>query len=127
MPDELEVYPDALDRLSRSRYYDMNGKPITLMTWARQVEHDNVTLAYTRIDSIVPRRLTLEVSTVWMGLDHNFSGIGPILIFETMVFGDVEGLEEAQWRYSDKHTALREHYAVVTTVKRALGFPPELV
>lgn len=121
MHDDLEVVDDGL-----GRFYDMDGRRIGLMTWARQVERDNVTLAYTRIDSIVPRRLTLEVSTVWLGLDHNWSGIGPPIIFETMIFGDVEDLDRAQWRYSDKHTALSEHYEIVGQVRRLLGFPPEL-
>ena len=38
------------------------------------------------------------VSTVFLGLDHNFTGGGPPLIFETMVFGPGgEGLEQERW------------------------------
>lgn len=29
----------------------------------------------------------VNVSTVFVGIDHNFSGNGPPLIFETMIFG----------------------------------------
>lgn len=28
-----------------------------------------------------------RISTVFLGIDHNFSGEGPPLIFETMIFG----------------------------------------
>jgi len=44
-------------------------------------------------DTIAPG---LDVSTVFLGLDHSIGG-GPPLLFETMVFRDGEGGD--QWRY----------------------------
>ena len=50
------------------------------------------------------------VSTVWMGLDHNFRD-GPPLIFESMYFGG--GDEEDQERYSTEAEALAGHERMV--------------
>lgn len=115
----------------------MEGRPIDLMAWAKLIEESTLAMAdgsgagarvaQTMIDRIIPERVSLLVSTVWLGIDMNFSRLGPPLIFETMVFGDVEELDELQWRWPDRHTALREHYVIVEQVKRSLGFPPELV
>lgn len=44
------------------------------------------------------------VSTVFLGLDHNWSGQGPPIVFETMVFGgdrDQEMLRYATWDEAD--------------------------
>ena len=32
----------------------------------------------------------IHVSTVWLGIDHNFTPYGPPLIFETMVFVELD-------------------------------------
>ena len=52
------------------------------------------------------------VSTVWLGLDHSFTG-GKPLIFETMVFDgerhNNRGSDYAQKRYSTEEEALRGH------------------
>lgn len=52
-----------------------------------------------------------EVSTVWMGLDHNFFGEGPPLIFETMIFGGP--LDGQRWRWPTEEAALAGHDQVV--------------
>jgi hypothetical protein len=59
------------------------------------------------------------VSTVFLGIDHQYGG-GPPLLFETMVFplepnGDVNSLEEQCYRYSTWDDAEAGHKA---TVKR---------
>ena len=51
-----------------------------------------------------------DVSTVFLGLDHNYGGNGPPLIFETMVFGDDELDVE---RYATWNEAERGHDAMV--------------
>lgn len=54
------------------------------------------------------------VSTVFLGLDHNF-GEGPPLLFETMVF---EGpLDQRMQRYSTWEEAERGHYEMVLQVQ----------
>lgn len=56
----------------------------------------------------------VEVSTVWLGLDHGF-GVGPPLIFETMIFGG--HLDQHQQRYSTKAEAQAGHARAVEAVK----------
>lgn len=62
-------------------YYDREGRPLTRMEWASRVgDYDYKRVAWTDIGAY-------QVSTVWLGLNHNWSPDGPPLIFETMVFG----------------------------------------
>jgi len=60
-------------------YYDKNGTPMSLMEWCKVFEDKD----YKRI--ALYQGIFVDVSTVWLGLDHNFGGGLPI-IFETMVF-----------------------------------------
>ena len=63
-------------------FYDKDGNRMELMEWAWKFEDK----AYCRVG--LDEREGIRVSTVWLGLDHNFSPDGPPLIFETMVFDD---------------------------------------
>lgn len=54
------------------------------------------------------------VSTVFLGVDHNW-GDGPPILFETMVFGGDH--DEWQWRYHTWDEAAQGHAAVVAAVK----------
>lgn len=56
-----------------------------------------------------------EVSTVFLGLDHNYSGHGPPILFETQIFGDVWGGE--MWRYATYVDALRHHEEIVAQLR----------
>lgn len=58
---------------------DKQARPAELLEWARWFETANRTVEKTRHGDV-------EVSTVFLGLDHSFGG-GPPLIFETMIFG----------------------------------------
>ena len=93
-----------------SRYYDKQGKPLELMEWAQLFE-DN---AYRRIaETTLPNGTW--VSTVWLGLDHNFSGVGSPIMFETMVFPHKDATldEQEQERYSTLEEALNGHARMV--------------
>jgi len=57
---------------------------------------------------------TVDVSTIWLGLNHQW-GDGPPLIFETMVFGG--GLDQEQERYSTESEALVGHAAMCARVQ----------
>ena len=62
---------------------DAQGEPIPepdLMTWAEWIETADRQVARDRIGNV-------EVSTVFLGLDHNYSGRGDPILWETMVFG----------------------------------------
>ncbi len=57
----------------------------------------------------------VRVSTVFLGVDHNFTEDGPPLIFETMVFGGEH--DGACERYSDIKEAKAGHVCWVEMIK----------
>ncbi len=82
-----------------------------LMTWARWFETADRVVMRTEIPGGV-------ISTVFLGLDHNFRDVGPPLLFETMIFRDGESSGE-QWRCSTWLEAEAQHArAFETTAKR---------
>jgi hypothetical protein len=85
------------------------AEPDTL-TWARWFEENDRHVAVTRVLDIA------VVSTVFLGLDHNFCSWrgGPPLLFETMVFW--EGHGEEQDRCSTWLQAERMHERMVREV-----------
>lgn len=97
----------------RSRYFileDRQAIPAAVMTWAIWLERsDNGRIvAKTQVGDS-------EISTVFLGLDHQFIVGGPPLIFETMVFGGLlDGEEE---RYSTWEQAEAGHKDVVERVQ----------
>lgn len=99
-------------------WYDKEGKPIDSQTAMRMRYGDDELSDYARIglDEVGDAR----ISTVWLGLDHNFSGVGPPLIFESMVFGG--DYEDDCRRYATEHEALAGHQEAVARVKA--GNPP---
>jgi hypothetical protein len=90
-----------------SEHYDRQGNAMTLMEWAKSFETDKRRVAET---TLLNGRL---VSTVWMGLNHQF-GNGPPLIFETMVFGSKEDMRDLDCdRYSTEAEAIAGHARMV--------------
>ena len=59
--------------------------PVDRETYLNQQEHQNRTVAKSTIGNYL-------VSTVFLGLDHQFHAHGPPLLFETMVFGKGPGM-----------------------------------
>jgi hypothetical protein len=101
-------------------WYDKDGLPISIdqasvllsdMTYKR--------VRRTKITSASDPNESFDVSTVWLGLDHNWSD-GPPLIFETMVFGEGCDLDLECWRYSTLAAAEEGHAEVVTVVAATL-------
>lgn len=95
--------------------FDRQGKPLTLMQWATKMEDR----AYKRVafDHVGTGKRKVSVSTVWLGLDHNFSSKGPPVIFETMVFGGV--MDQEQERYCTEAEAVAGHKAMLVKVEYA--------
>lgn len=63
----------------RMLYYDRQGKPLDTLEWAPLFE----SRAYREVAATkLPNGVS--ISTVWLGMDHSFSG--PPIIFESMVF-----------------------------------------
>lgn len=102
-------------------YYDRDGAAIDLRRWAELLDD----LTYRRIaatkvtDEANPSRL-FEVSTVWLGNNYNF-GEGAPLIFETMIFWDLE--EEHCERYSTEIQARQGHTLAVAEASMHMAQP----
>jgi len=88
------------------RYYDIDGKPMTIDEWSEKFQKRDTTIAKDTVDGYL-------ISTVWLGLDHNHFG-SPPLIFETMIFCDDGNFKDVYMeRYSTMEEALKGHkYAV---------------
>lgn len=62
----------------------------------------------------------MEVSTVFLGLDHGFNSEKPVL-WETMIFGEGRGEDwEFQWRYTSHEEAIQGHNDVVRKLEAKL-------
>lgn len=87
-----------------------NGKTkkVDLMTWARWFENGEKR----RVAQTVVQDAT--VSTVFLGLNHQF-GHGPPLLFETMIFGGKH--DDFCDRYSTLEEARRGHDQAVAMVE----------
>jgi hypothetical protein len=86
-----------------SNYYDLDGKPISMTEWARQFSGKRWKMK-TEVGQAM-------VSTVHLGLNHQWDPDGPPLIFETMIFGGEH--DQEQWRYTTREQAEAGHVAAV--------------
>lgn len=76
-----------------------------------------------RQDIVRPKWYTpsVYVSTVFLGLDHNFWDDGPPILFETMIFGGL--CDDYQRRYSTWDEAITGHRATLDMIHAAYRFP----
>lgn len=100
-----------------SHRYILNGegKPMLepdLMTWAQWYQTAERHVADTNVENV-------RISTVFLGLDHNYGWPGPPVLYETMIF-DAEGEEFDTIRYCTKEEALVGHERQVRKVRAAL-------
>ena len=83
---------------------DTPVKCYDLESWARMFESSNRRIASDTLEG------GIRVSTVFLGLDHQW-GDGPPLLFETVIFGGPN--DSYQERYSTKAEALEGHALAV--------------
>jgi hypothetical protein len=93
-----------------------------LLQWAMRFEIEERRVRLTRVGPYF-------VSTVFLGLDHNFSPKGPPLLFETMVFLETgekhpnplrsRSFLDHQWRCATWPEAEKQHEAAVREVQQA--------
>ena len=95
-------------------FYDQDGNPIDLRTFAELAESHQRVVAYSLVGDV-------EVLTVWLGVNHNFIGIGPPIIFETKIFGGEHHLRMA--RYATKEGARAGHDLVVKALRDGAELP----
>jgi hypothetical protein len=94
---------------------DENGEPVLcedLMEWAMWMGTGERRVDFTDL-------IGIRVSTVFLGIDHNFSGHGPPVLWETMVFGEEEGGTRER-RYTSRAEAIAGHAETVAAVKEAM-------
>lgn len=109
--------------VSKGQWFAPDGSPIeTLEEWH---ELFKARTENTSNDSWWRRRTVIsdevEVSTVWLGLNHRLFGEGPPLIWETMIFGGEH--DNDYWRYSSRQEALDDHERIVRALRE--GRDPE--
>ena len=96
-----------------SDYYDRHGNPLTLMEWAVMFEDwDAKNVAQSDVGVSGD---TVHVSTVWLGLNHQWTPSGRPLIFETLVQGG--SLDQEMDRYTTERAALAGHKAMCERVQ----------
>lgn len=78
--------------------YDRQGNEVSFPEWCALVELGG--WEYKKVKRTAIDELGLDVSTVWLGLDHSFGAGGPPLIFETMIFA--QELSHAQYEFKGK-------------------------
>lgn len=88
--------------------------PATPLEWnAQRADFErNFRIAWTEL-------YDCTVSTVFLGINHDFGGKGPPVLFETMVMGGL--LDGHQWRYSTYDEAEKGHEEVVGMVRLEYG------
>ena len=94
-------------------YYVLIGHTpiaVDMFTWGHWLVTANRQVAWDEIPDA-------QVSTVFLGLDHNFYNNGPPILFETMIFGGP--LDGEQWRYATWKEAERGHAAALAKAKKA--------
>lgn len=90
---------------------DEQGKPVRepdILKWAHWFEKADRHVAKDKFGKV-------QVSTVFLGIDHNFHANGPPVLFETMIFGGPH--DQYQERYSTKEDAIAGHRKAVALVE----------
>lgn len=108
----------------RPLYYilDRTGQPVvcrSVRLWARWMEC--VENAKVRQDHVcLPRYGKVLVSTIFMGLDHNTSGKGPALLWETTV---VDGPSDLTRQFATRDEAVAYHCTLLRTFSESDAVP----
>lgn len=93
----------------RQIYFSRQGAPLLdVLKWSKIFEEEDRVVAQTELKN------GKLVSTVWLGVDLNFKGVGQPLIFETMVFSKGDREELACERYSTENEAMAGHKKIVS-------------
>jgi hypothetical protein len=115
-------------------YFDRQGRPMEMLDWAQKHEDDDYrTVAQHWVRGWM-------VSTVWIGINHNFTRQGPPVIFETMIFapkdvtvgredwedgddaaGTMADLDQYQERYATEAAAQAGHDRALAAMVNQLG------
>lgn len=95
------------------KYILVDGVPVIchdVLEWSKWFEKDERVVEQTEIQD----DKTEQVSTVFLGLDHDWGNKGPPILFETMVFGGP--LDQEIERYATLEEAKAGHAKMVARV-----------
>ena len=104
------MYPDTY-------ILDVNGNPVAepnlerRREWFARQKHRLIRRSYITKD--------IYVSTVFLGIDHNRSGRGRPVLWETMIFGGPQA--GYQRRYSTRAEAFKGNVSAIALTKRGLS------
>jgi hypothetical protein len=114
---------------NRGDYYDVDGESISIGVWAMLLEKKGAWQGPGTFGWVDQTPVgDMVVSTIWLGLDHNFHWPPvekPAAIFETMIFQltgmmfDIDYGGLAEWRYPSKEAARAGHDHAVQLAERA--------
>ncbi len=100
-------------------FFDKDGTPLTTLEWAGLYSSkDEDGKDYKRVAEDAVR--DYWISTVWLGMNYSTFGLGPPIIFETMVFperNDPFGIENEMLRYSTEQEAKDGHKLMVAELE----------
>jgi hypothetical protein len=98
----------------RPRHYILNGHEVVpavnVAVWAQWIAIESMARTVAKTDTS-----GCTVSTVFLGLDHRFSGEGPPVLFETLIFGGKHDGE--MWRCCTWDEAEAQHARVVASME----------
>jgi hypothetical protein len=102
--------------MGRDIWYGLDGRPINVAEASRLLRTpDAIWVAKTFLTT---DRGRVEVSTVFLVVDHNWSGEGPPVLWESMTFGGPA--DGAQRRYTSRDAAVVGHAEQVAQCRAAL-------
>ena len=101
-------------------YYKLSGHYVVPCSMEEMSElfadNNKRKVALTELDDV-------DISTVFLCMNHRFSEDGPPIVFETMIFcknGVLPELDQQMWRYCTWDEAEKGHRRVVSIVQKAL-------
>lgn len=116
----------AIDWTKTNYILDENGEPKhcpNIIEWGQWFETADRHVALTETE-------LMTISTVFLGIDHRFTGEGPPVLWETMVFDKQPHLHEmfgelrevfddhGMWRYASLEDAKKGHAEIVMDIIR---------
>jgi len=90
------------------KYVLIEKKPYPVsdvIKWGKAFEKDSRRVAKTQVGNV-------DISTVFLGIDHGWGDNEEPILFETMAF-DTKGDEKMCWRYATWDEAVKGHWLAV--------------
>ena len=98
---------------------DEDGNPLPLerediLLWGRWMENHPAQRIVSQDTVVNKNGEDVQVSTVFLGINHNYFGEDPPILWETMIFGGPH--DQRQWRYSSRKAAMDGHVRAMALV-----------